>query len=105
MSPDLFAVINCSSFILKCAATRIGGAQGVLLGSSFKRGPKSGYKHFSLHRGGGLLPHPRSMKWIIPKHLRVIVNLEIDTDIQMHRYDKCPQCKTLRIQGDVGSLQ
>ena len=42
VSPDLFAVINCSSFILKCAATRIGGAQGVLLGSSFKRGRKVG---------------------------------------------------------------
>ena len=99
------AVMNCSSFILMYAATVIGGAQRVCLGSSFKRGLEGGYKPFSLHRGGGLLPHPRSMKWIIPKHQRVTVNSEIDIDIQMYRYDKCPQCKTLQIQGDVGSLQ
>ena len=72
-----------------------GGAQRVRLGSSFKRGLEGGYKPFSLHRGGGLLPHPRSMKWIIPKHRRVTVNLKIEIDIQMYRYDKNPQCKTL----------
>ena len=88
------AVSNCSFFILMYAATVIGGAQRVRLGSSFKRGLEGGYKPFSLHRGGGLLPHPRSMKWIIPKHQRVTVNSELDTDTQMYRNDKCPQCKT-----------
>lgn len=76
------------------AATVIGGAQRVRLGSSFKRGLEGGYKPFSLHRGGGLLPHPISMKWIIPRHQRVTVNSELDTDTQMYRNDKCPQCKT-----------